>query len=61
MDDLERIRGKLKDRNLRAVAKNTGLSYRTVWSISNGKNATPAYNTVRILKDYLIERKENES
>lgn len=54
MDDLEYVRERLKDRNLKVVAERTGLSYRTIWALRSGKTS-PAYNTIRLLKEYLRE------
>lgn len=50
---LEEIIDKLKDRRLRVVANEIGLSYDTVRRIANGYFRDPSYKTVKLLSDYL--------
>lgn len=52
-NDLEYVVAQLKDTNLQAVARAAALSYRTVWSIANGKNTAPSFTTVKKLADYF--------
>lgn len=52
-DDLQYVVAMLKDMNLRAVAGQVGLSYRTVWGIANESNKTPSFSTVRKLAQYF--------
>lgn len=52
-DDLQYAVAQLKDTNLAAVARKTGLSYRTVFRIANGTNTSPSFNTVKKLADYF--------
>ncbi len=53
---IEEIRARLQDRNLRAVADNTGVYYQTVVEIANGKNENPTYKNLKALSDYLEGR-----
>jgi transcriptional regulator with XRE-family HTH domain len=53
MITLEEIRQKLSDRNLSEVARRTGVSYRTLFSICNGTNKNPSYESVRAIVEYL--------
>lgn len=48
---IEQIRERLKDRQLNAVAKKTGLHSNTVYKIANGAGAN--YETIKKLSDYL--------
>lgn len=52
---LDEIVDKLKDRNLRIVARVSGLSYDTVWRIANGKTKSVSYMAVEKLSNYLIK------
>jgi len=53
MLSLEEIRDKLRDRNLAAVARETGISHITVWKVRSGNQSNFSYATIRILSDYL--------
>lgn len=55
-DDLQYVVSMLKDTNLKAVARNTELSYRTVWGIANESNKAPSFLTVRKLAEYFREK-----
>lgn len=55
-DDLEYVVSMLQDTNVRSVADKTGLNYRTVWSIKNGSNKCPHFQTVRKLAEYFREK-----
>lgn len=55
-DDLQYVVLMLKDTNLKAVAKNVGLAYRTVWGIANESNKSPSFGTVRKLAEYFREK-----
>ena len=50
---IEQIQKQLKDRNLSAVARVTGMSRQTISAISNGTSTKPSYETVKLLSDYL--------
>lgn len=50
---LEEIRDRLKDRRLYVVAKKTGLSYQTLYTIVKGENQNPSIKTVEALEAYL--------
>lgn len=50
---IEEIKNRLHDRNIKAVAKAVGVSRQTISNIKNGKNTTPAYQTVKAISDYL--------
>lgn len=52
-NDLDYVVAQMKDTNLQAVARATKLSYRTVWSIANGKNTAPSFTSVKKLADYF--------
>ncbi len=52
MMTIEDIRAALADRNLREVARRSGISYRTLWALARGKT-DPAYATVKAVSDYL--------
>ena len=56
MLSLEEISGRLSDRTLTTVAKETGLTYMTVWKVRNRKQDNFSYATVKALSDYLEER-----
>ena len=50
---IEQIKEHLRDRNLSAVARATGLTRQTVAAIYNGTASKPSYETVKLLSDYL--------
>lgn len=54
---LEEIRGKLADRRLDAVAKETGLHVNSIARIRDGKNLNPKHSTLVALSTYLEARK----
>ena len=54
---LEEIRGKLADRRLDAVAKETGLHVNSIARIRDGKNLNPKHATLAALSAYLEARK----
>jgi len=54
MYTIEEIQERLKDRNLMAIARNTGISHVTIWKIANGaKNCN--YLVIKKLSDYFKE------
>lgn len=61
MFEIEEIRRRLKDSNLAAVAKSSGVSYRILYKFMNWPNNDPRHSTVMLLSAYLIslEGKEN--
>lgn len=56
MMTLEQIRAALKDRNLSAVARGTGLDYGSVYAIATQKTTNPSYKTVAALSSYLSKQ-----
>lgn len=58
MMTLEELKLKLEDRNLKQVAKNSGVSYETVSTIATGKNKNPSYNSVLKLINYLGDKND---
>lgn len=50
---LEQIQCKLKDRRLRIVSKEIGISYPTLLSIAQGKSRNPSYRIVQLICKYL--------
>ena len=59
MLSLENIQKQLESFNLSKVARDTGLSYPTVWSAANGARKT-SYEVVLKLSDYLEGVAANE-
>lgn len=53
MLSLEQIVGMLQDRNLNEISRRTGLTYKTIWNIANGRAGDVSYKTVKTLSDYL--------
>ena len=52
---LDEIRKRLEHSNLKAVAKETGLSYNAVYRFVKGKTS-PYYETAQKLTEYLEKR-----
>lgn len=50
---LEQIQFKLKDRRLRVVAGEIGISYPTLLSIAQGKSKNPSYRIIQLICKYL--------
>lgn len=50
---VEQVREALKDRNITAVAKATGLHRNTLYAIASGDNKNPSYETMRVIVRYL--------
>lgn len=50
LSDIEKL---LQDRKPTVVARETGLSYQTVWRIAKGKYQAVNYETVRKLSNYF--------
>lgn len=44
---------KLKDRNISAVSRATGLNYRTVYNIAKEKGRKPHKKTIQKLTNYM--------
>ena len=61
MFEIEEIRRRLKDSNLAAVAKSSGVSYRILYKFMNWPKNDPRHSTVTLLSAYLmsLEGKEN--
>lgn len=53
---LEQIREALKDRNLKEVARRTGIHYVTLSKIRSGAHDNPRYKTTQKLVEYLREQ-----
>ena len=53
MMTIDAVVAALEDRNLKAVAEKTGLSYDTVRRVANGATIQVSYKTMQILSDYL--------
>lgn len=54
MSDLEKIKDALKDRNLRAVARASGVHYNTVLAIAKGEERDYLTSTLAKLSAYLF-------
>lgn len=52
----EEIAEKLSDRNLKVVAERCGLNYPTVWRASKFPQYGLAYDTVKVLSEYLEDK-----
>lgn len=50
------VRARLRDTNLAALARSTGLSHKTLCDVMSERNKNPAYLTIERLSDYLTER-----
>lgn len=50
---LEQVLIKLKPMNLRAVARETNLSYMAIWKLCNNRYIEPPYFVVKKISDYL--------
>ena len=63
MFEIEEIRRRLKDSNLAAVAKSSGVSYRVLYKFMKWKYNDPKHSTVTLLSAYLmsLEGKENDT
>ena len=57
--DFEKLQRKLKDHNIAAVARATGLHKNTIYRIMRGEAKNPSYCTVQTLLEYL-RRDKNE-
>ena len=53
MMTLEQVKEALRDRRLRVVAEETGLSYDTVWRVSSDNTQRVSYDVIKRLSDYL--------
>ena len=53
MLDLEQVRKRLSDSNLRKVATASGVSYPAVYRLMNMERGSVHYETVKKLSDYL--------
>jgi len=50
---VKEIREKLSDRNLRVIAKRTGIHYMTVYRIATGRSANPTLRVANKLIQYF--------
>lgn len=53
MDDIEKIKERLKDRMLSVVAKKSGVSAGALYKFMSGEVIRPSYTTVKKLQEYL--------
>lgn len=53
MMTLKEVQDALGDRNLKEVARRTGLSYNQVWGVTSGKVIHASFDVVKALSDYL--------
>lgn len=58
MYKVNQIKKALADRNLKHVARETGLHYETVRRIAQGISTNPDHKTTVALSDYLEQRDE---
>ncbi len=56
MLNLEQIKKKLYDRNLKEISRQTGINYGTVFNVATGKKKNPEYRTLKKLSDYLEQK-----
>jgi len=50
---LPEIRRILKDRRLYVISQSTGLSFPTLKKLADGEKDNFAYNTIKVISDYL--------
>lgn len=50
---IDEIVKRLKDRNLATVARQSGVSYTSLWQIANNLQTHPKYKNIEKLSDYL--------
>jgi predicted DNA-binding transcriptional regulator AlpA len=50
---IEQVRERIKPYNLRAVAKDTGINYPTLWRAVRKPDLPAKYEVVKTLSDYL--------
>lgn len=55
--DLEQIREKLRDRNLKEVSRQTGVGYNNLHGVATGSRNNPTYNVIKTISDYLENNK----
>lgn len=51
--EINTLVNKLKDRNISAVSRATGLSYRTVYNVAKQKGRKPHNRTIQKLTNYM--------
>lgn len=56
MMTVEQIRAALADRNVQAVARESGVSANAIYRLANNPDAQPLWITVKRLSDYLESR-----
>jgi transcriptional regulator with XRE-family HTH domain len=52
-EDIEYIRRKLRDMNMKAVARESGVPYATIRNVKIGKSNRVMYDTMKKLSDYF--------
>lgn len=53
MLDLDQIKAKLEDRNLKEVSRRTGVGYNNLHGIATGARDNPGYKVLKAISDYL--------
>lgn len=53
---IDDIKHRLKDHNLTAVSRSSGVGYMTLYRIMNVKDYNPSYEAIKKLSDYLQEK-----
>lgn len=54
---IEQVRVRLADRNLREVARRTGIGYANLYAIATGRRDNPTYKVMVKICEYLAEQK----
>lgn len=54
MLSLEQVRSAIRGKNLHPISLATGLSYATVWKVSNDRQNDFFYSVVKRLSDYVL-------
>ena len=57
---IKKIKQRLRDSNLRKVAKKSGVHSATLYRFMRDQNCNPRYETVELLSNYLTQNKEEE-
>ena len=53
MTEIDKIKQQLQDRNLKAVAEKSGVSYGQIIKFMSGSVTKPSYDVITRLKTYL--------
>lgn len=57
---LDQVQKRLRDRNIKEVARLTGIAYDTVLRIASGRFKNPSYFIIEQLSDYLTKEPKDE-